>query len=327
MVGGMDFSWPLVIAGALVGAAVGLTGMGGGALMTPLLVMIFGVDPMAAVGSDLLASVAMKPVGAAVHHRAGTVRWDLVRWLLPTAVPAGFAGAFVMHLFGQGALLTDRLKIVIGAALLLSAVGLGVRALLDRRRAGLAGEPGGWSVKRVPTLAIGLVGGLVVGMTSVGAGSLIMVMLMLTHPRLQPRELVGTDLVQAVPLVAAAAVGHLVAGDTSLPLAGVLLIGAIPGIYLGARLATKAPNLLLRWVLAVLLVGSGLALWNVSNTVMVTVCLLLAVFGAATRLRSCALRRRAAGATRELADRQPASGAAPEAEAPLPEPVPVGEIR
>ncbi|WP_051940993.1 sulfite exporter TauE/SafE family protein [Phaeacidiphilus oryzae] len=283
----MDFSWPLVLAGALTGAAVGLTGMGGGALMTPLLVMIFGVDPTAAVGSDLLASVAMKPVGAAVHHRAGTVRWDFVRWLLPTAVPAGFAGAFAMHLLGRGDELTSRLKYVIGGALLLAVLGLAARALLDRRRAALpaaAQDTGTQRVRPVPTLLIGLVGGLIVGLTSVGAGTLIIVLLMLTHPRLQARELVGTDLVQAVPLVAAAAAGHLVAGDTSLSLAGVLLLGAIPGIYLGARVSAKAPNRLLRGVLAILLVGSGLALWNVPTSVIVAASAGLAVLGVATAL-------------------------------------------
>ncbi|MGH3437258.1 MAG: sulfite exporter TauE/SafE family protein [Sciscionella sp.] len=281
----MDFSWPLVVAGALVGISVGLTGMGGGALMTPILVMIFGVNPSAAVGSDLLASVAMKPFGAVVHHRAKTVRWELVRWLVPTAVPAGFAGAFLFHFLGDGAPLQHRLKLAIGGALLLAVVGMLARVLLARRATGgelAAGEP--IQVRRLPTLLIGLVGGLIVGLTSVGSGSLIIVMLMLIHPRMRANDLVGTDLVQAIPLVLAAAAGHLVAGDTQLVLTATLLLGAIPGIYLGAKLATRAPSGLLRWVLVVLLLGSGLALWKVPSVAILTACGGIVVAGAGAAL-------------------------------------------
>jgi uncharacterized protein len=266
----------MVVAGALVGMSVGLTGMGGGALMTPIMVLMFGVNPTAAVGSDLAASVAMKPVGAVVHHRAGTVRWDIVRWLLPTAVPAGFAGAWVISLFGAGEAVQDRLKLVIGAALLLAVVGMFARAVLVRRRDDLS-TVDHTPVRPVPTLLTGLVGGLIVGITSVGSGSLIIVMLMLAHPRLRANELVGTDLMQAIPLVAAAAAGHLIFGDAQLALAGTVLIGALPAIYLGAKLATRAPDTVLRWILAVLLLGSGLSLWDVPGPVILLACGALAV--------------------------------------------------
>ncbi|NKQ55040.1 sulfite exporter TauE/SafE family protein [Amycolatopsis sp. K13G38] len=274
----MTFSWPLIVAGLLVGFSVGLTGMGGGALMTPIMVMLFGVDPTAAVGSDLAASVAMKPVGAAVHQRAKTVRWDIVRWLLPTAVPAGFAGAFILPLLGHGDALQERLKLAIGAALLLAVLGTLARALLNRRPA-LPGER--VPVRPVPTLLIGLVGGLIVGMTSVGSGSLIIVTLMLTHPRLRVNELVGTDLVQAIPMVAAAAAGHLIVGDTKFGLVAGVLIGAIPGILGGAFLSSRAPSGFLRWALAILLLGSGLALWHVPSTVILLCCGSLAVLAIA----------------------------------------------
>lgn len=269
----MDFSWLLVVAGALVGVSVGLTGMGGGALMTPIMVMIFGVDPTSAVGSDLAASLAMKPVGALVHQRAGTVRWSLMRWLLPTAVPAGFAGAFVLPLFGEGAALQHRLQWAIGAALLLAVLGMLARALVVRRRgpASLGGPEGVGSVRRLPTLVVGLAGGLIVGMTSVGSGSLIIVLLMLLHPRLRANDLVGTDLVLAIPLVAAATLGHLIVGDTRLALTATILIGAIPGIYLGARVSARGHSEMLRWILAVLLLGSGLALWHVPTPVILIV--------------------------------------------------------
>jgi uncharacterized protein len=276
----MDFSWPLVVAGALVGISVGLTGMGGGALMTPILVLIFGVNPGAAVGSDLLASVAMKPFAAVVHHRARTVRWELVRALVPTAVPAGFAGAFVLRLFGNGDALQHRIKLAIGLALLLAVAGMAARAVLVKRR-GLGEAPAGEPVlvRRVPTMLVGLVGGLIVGMTSVGSGSLIIVMLMLIHPRLRANDLVGTDLVQAIPLVASAALGHIALGDTQLPLTGFLLLGAIPGVLLGAVAATRAPSGLLRWVLAVLLLGSGLKLWHTPTSLTLLACVAVVVAG------------------------------------------------
>lgn len=264
----MDFSWPLVLAGLLVGVSVGLTGMGGGALMTPIMVLLFGIDPTAAVGSDLAASVAMKPVGAAVHHRARTIRWDIVRWLLPTAVPAGFAGAFLVGEFG-GDDIQDRLKLAIGGALMLAVVGMGIRALISKRREDDDDEP--VVVRPIPTLLIGLVGGLVVGITSVGSGSLIVVGLMLTHPRLKANQLVGTDLVQAIPLVAAAALGHAIFGDTQFGLAGMVLLGSLPGIWLGATLSTKAPSGVLRTVLTVLLLASGLALWKVPSTLILAI--------------------------------------------------------
>lgn len=271
----MDLSWQLAVAGALVGLCVGMTGMGGGALMTPILVLFFGVDPTAAVGSDLLVSVAMKPVGAAVHQRAGTVRWELIRWIVPTAVPAGFAGAFVLHLFGSGALMQHRVKLAIGAALLIAVAGMVVRVLLNRRRHDRVDRmelSERVRIRPVPTLLIGLVGGFVVGMTSVGSGSLIIVMLMLVYPRLRANDLVGTDLVQAIPLTGAAALGHFIAGDVRLALAGSLLLGAIPAIYAGAKLSTNVPSSVLKWILAVLLLGSGLQLWGLSTLLVCAIC-------------------------------------------------------
>ncbi|MCX5241208.1 sulfite exporter TauE/SafE family protein [Streptomyces prunicolor] len=275
----MDVSAPIVVAGALVGFAVGLTGMGGGALMTPIMVVVFGVNPTAAIGSDLAASVFMKPFGALVHQRAGTVRWDIVRWLLPTAVPAAFGGVFLLQLFGDGEVLQQRVKYVIGTALLLAVAGMLVRLWLDRRRGSIADEDAHVPVRPVATLLIGLVGGVIVGMTSVGSGSLIIVMLMLAHPRLKANHLVGTDLVQAIPLVAAAALGHLLIGDADLGLAATLLIGAIPGVVLGAVASTRVTGPAVRWALVVLLTGSGLSMLKASSPVIVCACLGMAAIG------------------------------------------------
>ncbi|MHB9863901.1 sulfite exporter TauE/SafE family protein [Streptomyces sp. YIM S03343] len=275
----MDFSGPIVIAGALVGFAVGLTGMGGGALMTPIMVLVFGVNPTAAIGSDLAASVFMKPFGAMVHQRAGTVRWDIVRWLLPTAVPAAFAGVFLLQALGDGDVLQQRVKYIVGGALLLAVTGMLSRIWLDRRR-GLESaedtEDAEVAVRPVATLLIGLVGGVVVGMTSVGSGSLIIVMLMLAHPRLKANHLVGTDLVQAIPMVAAAALGHVLVGDADLGLAATLLIGAIPGVVAGAFASTRISGSAVRWALVVLLTGSGLSMLKASSTLVLLGCLTMA---------------------------------------------------
>lgn len=266
----------LAVAGLVVGFVVGLTGMGGGALMTPLLVLGFGVQPLAAVSSDLVASLVMKPVGGVVHARRGTVSKPLVLWLCAGSVPAGFAGVWVIDLLGDGDVVQERLKVVMGAALLLAAgamVAKAVIALRTQARDRVAGRPvdGGAAVdeitvRPVPTLLVGALGGLAVGMTSVGSGSLIIVLLLLLYPRLRAQNLVGTDLIQAVPLVGAASIGHLFFGDFKLDLTVGLLVGALPGVYLGARVSSSAPGGLVRRALVAVLTASGLKLVGLSVT-------------------------------------------------------------
>jgi uncharacterized protein len=280
-------------AGLLVGFTVGLTGMGGGALMTPLLVLVFKVQPLAAVSSDLVAAVIMKPVGGGVHLRRGTVNFALVRWLMVGSVPAAFAGVLVLRQLGDGAVVQGRIKQVLGVALLLAASSLAAKALLQVRtaRREALGVAGGGSTARpfqlrpLPTVIVGVVGGLVVGMTSVGSGSLMIVLLLLLYPMLRSSELVGTDLVQAIPLVASAAAGHLLFGDFQLGLTASLLVGSIPGVYLGARLSSRANDAVIRPALAFVLVASGLKLVGVDNLqlgllVLVLVLLAVPVWGA-----------------------------------------------
>ncbi|MFF4704521.1 sulfite exporter TauE/SafE family protein [Streptomyces sp. NPDC001288] len=303
----MDSTGPIVLAGALVGFAVGLTGMGGGALMTPIMVMVFGVNPTAAIGSDLAASVFMKPFGALVHQRAGTVRWDIVRLLLPTAVPAAFGGVFLLRALGDGDDVQKRVKYVVGTALLLAVAGMLARLWLDRRRAvgGAGSEDAEVRVRPVATLLIGLVGGVIVGMTSVGSGSLIIVMLMLAHPRLRANHLVGTDLVQAIPMVAAAALGHLLVGDADLGLAATLLIGAVPGVLLGSLVSSRVAGGAVRWALVVLLTGSGLSMLGAPSAVIVLGCLGAALLGAAVAVRDRRTARlRAAAGTADRSARE-----------------------
>jgi uncharacterized membrane protein YfcA len=266
--------WTLVLGSLAVGIVVGLTGMGGGALMTPMLVLFFGVSPLAAVSSDLVASAVMKPVGSFVHLRNGTVRMDLVRWLCVGSVPAAFAGVLIARALGQGAGVQNVVKVGLGVALIIAAAGLFVRAYLrlaerarhrdGSRPADPAGPPQ-VVVRAVPTVIVGAVGGVVVGMTSVGSGSLIIIALMMLYPALRASELVGTDLVQAVPLVASAAIGHMLFGDFQLGLTGSLLLGAIPGAYVGAQLSSRLPSALIRRALAFVLLASALKLLDVGT--------------------------------------------------------------
>jgi uncharacterized membrane protein YfcA len=257
----------IALAGLVVGFVVGLTGMGGGALMTPMLVLFFGIQPLAAVSSDLVASLCMKPIGGLVHLRRGTVHGELVGWLVLGSVPSAFCGVLLLRAFGNGGAVQDAVKISLGIALLVAVAMMIFKALLDvRRRARLgrtADFTGRIEVHKAATVAIGAVGGLVVGMTSVGSGSLIIVALLLIYPQLKTGDLVGTDLVQAVPLVGAAALGHIIFGDFSLGLTGSILIGSLPGVYLGARASAVAPGWIIRRSIAFVLLASALKLLDV----------------------------------------------------------------
>src|SRR5215470_10622209 len=213
----------LAFAGLGVGVVVGLTGMGGGALMTPILVLAFGVPPLAAVSSDLAASAVMKPFGGFVHARHGTVNWSLVRWLCLGSVPAAFLGVLLTRLLGQAHEVQQAVQYALAVALVLAAVGLVIKAYVGRRHAA-AGRPAvdarSIVVRPLPTALLGAAGGLVVGLTSVGSGSLIIVVLLALYPSLRANDLVGTDLVQAIPMVAAAALGHALFGDLDLSVPG-----------------------------------------------------------------------------------------------------------
>ena len=266
----------VALAGLIVGFTVGLTGMGGGALMTPILVLLFKVQPLAAVSSDLVAAVVMKPIGGAVHLRRGTVNKRLVGWLALGSMPSAFLGVLILRRLGNGPGVQNNIKIALGIALLLAVATMIVRALLDVRRRALKGrlvtDPAGVAdhapevkIRPLPTLLVGIAGGLLVGMTSVGSGSLIIVMLLLLYPQLKASELVGTDLIQAVPLVASAALGHILFGDFQLSLTTSLLLGSVPGVYIGARVSAVAPGRVIRRALAFVLTASALKLLNLGN--------------------------------------------------------------
>jgi uncharacterized membrane protein YfcA len=264
----------VAVAGLVVGVVVGLTGMGGGALMTPVLVFFFGVHPLAAVSSDVVASFFMKPIGGLVHLRRGTVHLGIVRWLCLGSVPAAFTGVLLLRVIGRGGDLEKGLLIALGTVLVLASLALTAKSYLklrERQHRRLAGERqpdqplASVPVRRLATVLVGVGGGLVVGMTSVGAGSLMIVCLLLLYPRIQIRQLVGTDLVQAIPLVASASLGHILFGDFTLGLTGSILVGAIPGVWLGARISSHSPGSLVRRALALVMLASGAKLLGAST--------------------------------------------------------------
>jgi uncharacterized protein len=251
--------------------------------MTPILVLLFGVTPSAAVSSDIVASAIMKPFGGAIHFRRRTVHAGLVLWLSLGSVPAAFAGVFIDHALGAGKLMQQRLEYGMGAALLLAAGAMVIRMLLDstrpRRDPDAAGdEDATFPVKRALTVAIGIFGGLLVGITSVGSGSLMIVLLMLAYPGLSMRRLVGTDIVQSMPLVASAAVAHALFGSLQFGLTAAIAIGSIPGVIIGAAVSARATNFLLRPVLAFVLLATALKLIGVGNhTLAITMAVILAI--------------------------------------------------
>jgi hypothetical protein len=285
----------VVVASLVVGFLVGTTGMGGGALMTPILVLLFGVQPLAAISSDLVSAAVMKPVGGIVHLRRGTVDRSLVRWLAAGSVPAAFAGVLVVRALGHASGVQDALTVLLGTALLVATAAIVAKWLLPGLRSRQpsrtgdqderARRPPRVAVRPLATLAIGVLGGLMVGMTSVGSGSLMIVLLLILYPGLSLSVLVGTDLVQAIPLVASAALGHLIFGDVKLGLTVSLILGSLPGVYVGPRLSRRPPDRLIRPVLAVVLFLSGLKFVGAS-TIMLgwSLAAILVVAGLAWRL-------------------------------------------
>lgn len=249
----------LVVAFA-VGIVVGLTGMGGGALMTPALIFL-GVNPTAAVANDLVSASVSKSVGAAVHWREGSPNLKLAMWLIIGSVPTAFAGAFIIRAVGGGEEHQDNfLTVAIGIALLFTATTYALRMYLNLRITTSGGviqqhDP---TVRPVPTLIVGAIGGLLVGITSVGSGSLIMVALLLLYPTLSAVKLVGTDLVQAVPLVLAAAISHVIVSGVDWSVLIPLLVGSIPGTFIGARLANWVPQSVIRRGIVIVLTLTGL---------------------------------------------------------------------
>jgi uncharacterized membrane protein YfcA len=251
----------IVVFGLGVGVLVGMTGIGGGSLMTPLLILVFGVKPVTAIGTDLAYGAVTKTLGGWRHWRQGTVDLALCRWMALGSIPAAIGGVVSLKALEHGdkASFDETVLIAVGAALLLCGIAMLARLILpsraadERERADLT--PG----NRAAAALIGLAVGFVLGVTSAGSGSLITVALILVFG-LAPRQVVGTDVYQAAILLWAAALAHMVAGDIDYGLAGTILIGSLPGVWIGSALSVRVPVGALRIALGLLLVGAGLAL-------------------------------------------------------------------
>ena len=254
----------ILAAGFLVGIVVGLTGMGGGALMTPALIFLGVGETAAVVTADLTAAAVYKTGGAIVHQREGSPNMALAKWLIIGSVPMALLGPFLVNW---------RHRQPRGAATTSSSCASASRCCSPRRRtpsgststcAGSAPAPSPATsdpaVRPIPTLLVGALGGLLVGITSVGSGSVIMIALLMLYPGLSAVKLVGTDLVQAVPLVLAAAISNIALHGLDWGLLIPLLIGSVPGTILGARLAPRVPQSFIRRGIVVVLTMSGVAL-------------------------------------------------------------------
>lgn len=256
-------TWELVIVGLLIGALAGATGVGGGSLMTPVLVLFLGFNPTVAIGTDLANGAIFKTAATIRHRKLGTVHARLAAWMLIGSAPAALGGVglatWIDHNYGDAADTT--MARVLGAALLLGGIGLVVRSTLRLR----AHEKYGLKMdRRARTIAVttGLVGGFFVGLTSVGSGVFFAVV-MLTAFSLRTATVVGTDLAHAAGLLWVAGLGHLVAGNVDLEALGWLLLGSVPGSVLGANWTVKIPDQVLRLGLSVILVASGIAIAEV----------------------------------------------------------------
>lgn len=260
----MDLGIPNAIAGLLVGTVVGATGVGGGALMTPILVLVFGVAPQTAVGTDLLYAALTKVFGTAVHHRHGTVDWPVVRRLAFGSLPAAAATLAWMTLTSTAQIRGGFLIQAVAVALVITSVGILSKDWLQQMgRRGHAGVMGALGRSQVAlTVLAGAILGVLVTLTSVGAGALGTVMLVYLYPvRLNPSRLVGTDLAHAIPLTLIAGLGHLALGNVNYGLLVNLLIGSIPGVLLGSWISTRAPMQVVRVGLAIILAAVAIKMF------------------------------------------------------------------
>lgn len=254
LVSGFDPLYSL--SGLVVGTIVGMTGVGGGSLMTPLLVLLFGVHPATAVGTDLLYAGLTKAVGTASHGRKGQVDWAVVGSLALGSVPASLLTLWLLHRVGLDAKATSAIiSYGLGLALLLTAATILLR---QRLRAAFEGRPEpSASLRRIGGIGLGALLGVLVSITSVGAGALGVTVLALLYPRLDTPKLVGSDIAHAVPLTLIAGLGYWTLGSIDWLLLGSLLLGSIPGILIGSHLAGRVPERALRLLLAAVLTLVG----------------------------------------------------------------------
>jgi uncharacterized membrane protein YfcA len=250
----------IIVFGLGIGVLVGMTGMGGGSLMTPLLILIFGIQPTTAIGTDIFYSAVTKTVGGWRHLRMKTVNMELVKWLALGSVPAAVLGVVIVSVLEKH-VGEDRLDslvyAVLGGTLLMVGIITLARALILRN---LVDERDRFEVERrhkIAAVAIGATTGFVIGITSAGSGTVIAILLISVY-RLTPRKVVGTDVFHAAILLWAAGIAHWVGGNVDFTLAGNILLGSIPGVIVGSHFAARAPTGFLRTALGVVLIASGI---------------------------------------------------------------------
>jgi uncharacterized membrane protein YfcA len=258
--------WKLALAGLLIGLLVGMTGMGGGSLMTPILVILFGFKPSLAIGTDIAHGAIFKTVGAMRHRRLGNVQAKLSGWMFLGSAPSSLLGVWfatwLKHRYGDSIESTSAQ--VLGGALLFGCVGLAAKTILRSKEVGDE-EFVLTRRDRVSAVLIGLVGGFVVGLTSVGTGVFFGLTMLVVFP-LKAHKVVGTDIFHAAALLYVAGTGHFVAGNVDMSTVGWLLIGSIPGVLAGSQLTLSIPERPLRGLLATVLGLSGLKLLNIPGT-------------------------------------------------------------
>ncbi len=274
--------WKYTVLGLFTGLLVGMTGMGGGSLMTPLLVFLFGVPPTTAIGTDIAHGAAFKTVSAVQHRRMGNVRARLAGWMLLGSAPLSLLGVWtateITERYGDG--VEDVMGQVLGAALLFGCIGLVAKSLLHTSPL----EDTDWDLTnrdRIAAVVIGVFGGFIVGLTSVGSGVFFGLTLLVLFP-LRAHKVVGTDIFHAAALLYVAGLGHWLAGNVDFALLGWLLLGSIPGVLIGGRLTLAIPEMVLRFALAGVLGLAGLKLLDVPGAGVIVVVALAA--GAAALL-------------------------------------------
>jgi hypothetical protein len=250
-------TWQFVLAGLAVGVLVGMTGMGAGSLMTPILVFVFGFNPATAIGTDILHGAIFKSVGGLRHHSLGTTQAKLSGWMFVGSAPASLLGVttatWLKHKYGGGIQSTEGK--ILGAALLLGALGMLLKSALRVREV----ADGPFILRRrdkIAAILIGLFGGYIVGLTSVGSGVFFGLTLLFVFP-LRAHKVVGTDILHAAGLLWVAGFGHLIAGNVDLHAMGWLLIGSIPGVLAGSQFSVKVGDRMLRILLSLVLFASG----------------------------------------------------------------------
>jgi uncharacterized protein len=284
--------WKLSIAGLLIGVLVGMTGMGGGSLMTPMLVFLFGFKPTVAIGTDILHGAIFKSFGAVRHRQLGTVHARLTLWMLAASAPLSLVGValstWLKHRYGDG--FEHAAGIILGIALIAGGIGFGVKTFVRGRAKSDAPFLLTTADRRV-ALVTGALGGFIVGLTSVGSGTFFGLVMLLVFP-LTAAKVVGTDIFHAAALLWVAGAGHLAAGNVDLTATAWLLLGSIPGVLLGSQVSVNLPDRALRVGLALTLTLAGLKLAKVPGADVV----ILAVLAAATLvLVTAGVRRLARG--------------------------------